>query len=178
MCQGLVWCVRGTTYSPPPNEFITLFFQISAGKFYKCVDLARQHQGRGVAVIHGNTGKVDFVSNTLPRNIQNLMTNHYFQEYAGIGRTQEEMCTAFLYYFSERFCNISGGDLMHWPQGRTQKDVYEHEFRNWLLRSQGKPTGAMPLPYPSMTTFTRALNNARFDHVKMRKEHFHTRCDV
>lgn len=46
----------------PPSEFFfrTLSFQISAAKFYKCVGLARQHQGRGVAVIHGNTGKVDY----------------------------------------------------------------------------------------------------------------------
>ena len=46
----------------PPSEFFfrTFSFQISAAKFYKCVGLARQHQGRGVAVIHGNTGKVDY----------------------------------------------------------------------------------------------------------------------
>ena len=86
-------------------------------------------------------------------------------------------CRSFLQYFVDIFCHVSGGDQLLWPQGRTVKQIHDREFKHWLLIAHGQPEGAVPHPYPSLSTFYRALSESRFKHVKMRKENFHTRCD-
>ena len=130
--------------------------QIARERFYKCVEIARSHNGRGVIIRHGNTGKKKAVK----------------------AYNAKLECTAFLVYYTNTFCQKSGGDYLLWPQGRTMTDIHSRDFKKWLLIQQGKPPGAEPFPWPCLTTFLSAVSDPRFKRVKRRKENFHTRCDM
>ena len=121
-------------------------------KFYSCANAAIASGGRGATVVHGNLGRR-----------------------GRVGRGAVDTCCAFLRDWVETFCQIDGGGRVLWPQGMTVKDVFETSFQAWLAEQDQSSTAASP--QVSISSFRSALAEPEFSHVKMRKEHNHTRCD-